>query len=251
MAGGAVRATNYLRELKAQVAGIRLPHQQEQFLETASIAVKFLLPDPSVAGLLDPDLRALDGLSLRLPFEAVLIETQFPVGDAGRGIILATEHKGAIRVTGCGSPRGMKGWTSPAGVIEIDPADWKPDNGAPGVKYRLVSGSYPGQLASYVIDLLVALSCCNVQTQALPIDPKLAKAASKRGALPFDTYHVLTIKPSNPKGPAVRAHDHRSPREHLRRGHVRRLEDGRRLWVNATVVNPGACGTVFKSYAVK
>ena len=45
---------------------------------------------------------------------------------------------------------------------------------------------------------------------------------------------------------------HRSPREHLRRGHIRRLADGRRIWVNAAIVGAGkGVGVVSKDYALR
>ena len=44
---------------------------------------------------------------------------------------------------------------------------------------------------------------------------------------------------------------HASPRTHLRRGHIRRLRWGPKVWVNSCVVNPGAIGGVNKDYAVR
>lgn len=41
------------------------------------------------------------------------------------------------------------------------------------------------------------------------------------------------------------------PREHLRRGHIRRLPDGRKIWVQACVVGSRALGVVRKTYAVE
>jgi hypothetical protein len=37
---------------------------------------------------------------------------------------------------------------------------------------------------------------------------------------------------------------HRSPREHLRRGHIRIYQSGRRIWVNSTLVNAGVGGRI-------
>ena len=74
----------------------------------------------------------------------------------------------------------------------------------------------------------------------------------KCGALPFDDYHVLTINVGGQGQREGAANgSHRSPREHLRRGHIRRLQDGRKLWVNATVVNPGVGAKVMKDYRME
>jgi hypothetical protein len=41
-----------------------------------------------------------------------------------------------------------------------------------------------------------------------------------------------------------------SPRQHLRRGHIRRLPDGRKIWVQAAVVGSVEKGRIDKSYFV-
>jgi hypothetical protein len=98
------------------------------------------------------------------------------------------------------------------------------------------------------------LHCKNVHTEKIEVS-KTRKAihSSKKAALPFDTYHVLTIDAPGKPGEGERAGgNHRSPREHLRRGHIRRLGGGRRIWVNATVVAVGCSGgTVKKDYALR
>lgn len=95
---------------------------------------------------------------------------------------------------------------------------------------------------STVLELIEALSCSNVRHEALPVR-KLNKAAARRGALPFDEYRILTVQPTGERsasdGPGSGSpNGHRSPREHLRRGHVRVYQSGKRVWVNNTVVNP-------------
>lgn len=99
-----------------------------------------------------------------------------------------------------------------------------------------------------VLELIEALSCINVTHEPLPAR-KPNKSAIKRGALPFDEYRVLVIKEhergivrNEPLG------SHRSPREHLRRGHIRRLQDGRKVWVNPTIVNAGSTGKITTIY---
>lgn len=100
-----------------------------------------------------------------------------------------------------------------------------------------------------VLSLVEALSCINVASETLPAR-KANKSAAKRGAIPFDEYHVLTIKSSS----GSQSHGNgsgRSPREHLRRGHIRRIADGRRVWVNSCVVSAGSAGTITSEYQIK
>lgn len=99
-----------------------------------------------------------------------------------------------------------------------------------------------------VLALIEALSCKNVQIEKLPIR-KLNKSAKKRGVLPFDEYSVLTVNRTD-KNYVVGDGTHRSPREHLRRGHIRRLSIGN-IWVNSTVVNPNVSGKINKIYKLE
>lgn len=102
-----------------------------------------------------------------------------------------------------------------------------------------------------VLELIEALGCSNVTHEALPVR-KQNKSAAARGALPFDEYRVLVVNARQQGRAGARGEiPHRSPREHLRRGHIRRLSDGRRLWINATVVNAGTKGKITRHYALR
>lgn len=93
------------------------------------------------------------------------------------------------------------------------------------------------------------LACTNVTTEILR--PNREARAARPASTLFD-YHVLMIDPSKERNPSEdRGGTHASPRTHLRRGHIRRLAWGPRVWVNSCVVNPSAIGTVNKDYAVK
>lgn len=108
-----------------------------------------------------------------------------------------------------------------------------------------------GDECQAVLGLLEALSCSNVKPAKLSNRQKMNKNAARRGALPFDEYHVLTIDgPSNSSGDGKSFLDRRSPREHLRRGHIRRLEN-KKIWINSMVINAGSHGKIQKSYALE
>ena len=102
-----------------------------------------------------------------------------------------------------------------------------------------------------VLELIEALTCSNVAHEALPVR-KMNKAAGIRGALPFDEYRVLVITSPSEQGRRDGIHGmHRAPREHLRRGHIRRLATGYNIWINSCVVNAGVGNKVFKDYEVR
>ena len=98
-----------------------------------------------------------------------------------------------------------------------------------------------------MLDFLNALQCSNVEVEKIPLKKT---ALAMRKAIPFDEYHVLAIKVSQIKSIDCGAKNglHRSPREHLRRGHIRRYANGSKIWVNAAVVNAGIGGKISKDY---
>lgn len=100
-----------------------------------------------------------------------------------------------------------------------------------------------------VLSLVEALSCINVASSPLPIR-KANKSATKRGATPFDEYHVLTIKQNSGLKKDAACTRGRSPREHLRRGHIRRIGDGRCVWVNSCVVGSASGGKITSDYKI-
>jgi hypothetical protein len=113
-----------------------------------------------------------------------------------------------------------------------------------------VAGTDCADEVGAVLSLLNALACSNVRAER--IEQKQPKRA-KQGALPFDSFHILTIEAPGGRdgnGGRIGSAGHRSPREHLRRGHIRRYESGLKVWVNATVVNPGQA-VVGKAYRMK
>lgn len=100
-----------------------------------------------------------------------------------------------------------------------------------------------------VLNMMEALSCRNVNTEPLPVKKNML-AQRKKGALPYDQYHVLVVNSRLTERSADQGGSHRSPREHLRRGHIRRLSTGN-VWVNSTIVNHGNHGKINKTYALE
>jgi len=104
-----------------------------------------------------------------------------------------------------------------------------------------------------VLELVEALSCNNVASEIVErVDPAVNARRRRQGKLPLYETHVLVVKVGEQVhaigAPVV---DRSGPREHLRRGHIRRLPDGRRTWVQCCVVGSRALGVVRKTYAVE
>lgn len=95
------------------------------------------------------------------------------------------------------------------------------------------------------------LNCANVET--IDVSPSRAANAKRaaKGKPPFFTYKVLQVSAERPQKGTSSGGSHASPRMHLRRGHLRRL-DGRVVWVRAAMVNAGStAGVVAKDYTVR
>jgi hypothetical protein len=101
-----------------------------------------------------------------------------------------------------------------------------------------------------VLELVQALSCSNVSTDTI-VARKTNKQAkkSKSDSLPFNDYHVLVIRNNNKANSnSEKGCNKSSPREHLRRGHIRTYENGNKVWVQSCIVNPGTTGRIDKDY---
>lgn len=226
-----------------------------------SAATKFLLPPGGVL-LEDFDLRALDrDTPLMLPYDLVALEystSQF-VGEGRtitKGIVLAWDDGDRIATKFVGYSREADSWAIAKNTIHVPKQGFVRDvDRKAELRILRADGQQPmasdGHAPFIVLSLLNALACSNVRVET-SAPSKVRRAMQKRGALPFDTYHVLTIDVPRKDGDGAATGGHRSPREHLRRGHIRRLGDGRRIWVNATVVAAGrGAGVVTKDYALR
>jgi hypothetical protein len=74
------------------------------------------------------------------------------------------------------------------------------------------------------------------------------RAAKGQGPLLFD-WHTVKIEPPSPKA-EHQGNTHASPRLHDRRGHVRRLSNGKTCWVKPCKVGDASKGIVFKDYQI-
>ena len=101
------------------------------------------------------------------------------------------------------------------------------------------------------LEMLEALTCRNVYIELLePINKKKNDRRIKDGKVPFYETKILVV---NSKSKEVdkthKGGTHASPKQHLRRGHIRRLPKGN-IWINNCVVGKIENGFVDKYYNV-
>jgi hypothetical protein len=103
-----------------------------------------------------------------------------------------------------------------------------------------------------VLELCEALACSNVTIDTIQTENKKVNIKRvERGKLPLYETKVLSIEvPQTYEKTGIGIQDRRSPRQHLRRGHVRILQSGKRIWINSCVVGDKEKGRIDKEYRV-
>lgn len=97
----------------------------------------------------------------------------------------------------------------------------------------------------------VTMNCSNIKEELIVAPKGINKKRARKGRTLLQDFRVLTIdvfksgtESSSEKGKSERT----LPRQHLRRGHIRRLQD-RIIWINSSVVGSG--DIVKKNYRIK
>lgn len=106
-----------------------------------------------------------------------------------------------------------------------------------------------------LLEFLEALTCKNVKEAIHQSERKNNAKWVKLGKLPMYETRVLTIDTGEKQFTKAGSGEnfgrtHASPRQHLRRGHIRRLEGGN-IWVNSCVVGSSENGVLDKTYKIK
>ena len=99
---------------------------------------------------------------------------------------------------------------------------------------------------------LTILRCKNIKHVKHTPNVKQQKKRRKSGKIPFFSYYTVPIGPK--KIYITENQDlvkRRSPRVHLRRGHIREYKLGKTTWVNHCVVRGKGIGLVHKDYVVQ
>lgn len=220
-------------------------------------SVNFSLPKGGC--IFNDGLKGLVNTKLRLPFECISVEYQFE--DAKDCVLILARQSQEVPeskiILFCAFSKDGK-WRITDGEVEISPefGDYGveviftpfSDEITPSDEDKHFANNY---MAYPVLEMLEALSCTNVEiTTGQKENKPLNDRRIKSGKLPLLETKILTIKPHHSKGTGTATGGtHSSPRQHLRRGHIRRIESGN-IWVNSCIVGDSKKGIIKKSYKV-
>lgn len=290
-----MEATNYLRTMLEMITRTKstIPSHYALVIRKATAAPKFSLP---FAGkLMDDDLVHLPEV-IRLPYPVMVLEFpthEYPLqpilnelppenrstdDDQGRDrVIVIAEQDGdtPIKLTMVHRVMGTDSWIwSPFTVKIANKRDFVSSPTKTGlwvhidqhfqsagekplgdVWLRKVMGAVYRIPMNAVYEVVEALTMRRLKTDEIPAR-KLNKSAKKRGALPFDTYKLLTLQTAVEEKPEPtllegESGTHRSPREHERMGHWRKCRSGKVVWINKSTINKGTGGKIVKDYQFK
>jgi hypothetical protein len=242
-------------------------------IELLKMSPKFMLPEGG-RYTEDKELRGLDpDEPLHLPFDSVVLEyhTDCPEmrGDQHLStkrivIAFAAPEMGGVLVVPIVYMDSMKGWypyptvrLPSTGYLQYVEGDSSPRimcdiPDVAGRTARDLDVDY-GEELGVLLSFLNMLQCANVRTEKTQARP-LSRAQRRKNALPFDSYHIITIGDHRQNvGGSAGCSVGRHKRTHVRRGHIRRLQSGKKVWVNACVVNPNIAGSgkITKDYKFK
>ena len=262
---------NYCRQVvKAFTTALEIPSlpdvmraRMNHVLDLCAMSQKFILPDEGIL-VWDPEFRALlDAPKLVLPYKFIALE--FSVNDTHapvrRHVMFVRERDEVVHLSVARFAQHIGNWTwLPECAISVnDYLKVNQSTGAIELVFRpLAPDAQDPQLYHNYLDVLMSfintLQCSNVHIERNGSRDKARKA---KAALPFDTYHVLTLDVvespyTNAANQAPGLGTHRSPREHLRRGHIVRPGLGRPYFRRPTMVNAGrGFGKVDKDYRLR
>lgn len=118
------------------------------------------------------------------------------------------------------------------------PTIWNTGRALEAIKARFqVDGGLIAECMDPVMAMLMYLNTTGVISEKVPASVALNKARVKKGRFPIPERHIVRIDPRvlGAGGGSGDGH-HKSPRAHYRRGHIRRLDNGRTTWVKACIV---------------
>ena len=241
--------------------------------------VKFVIPDGGL--ILDDNLRGIMSTPVRLPFEVTVIEFAVPHypsktdhytmhkvvilcvefgedGDfkihpmmylmgAGQAFWIPCAYEAVVPFEDQLKIRedgrvAFKATIIPSGALDDNTDKNKTRDVHTEVITKCIGSTY---------ELLEALTCTNIEQSIYQqASPKNAQRIKSHKAPIYET-RCLTLKTTKKESFSSNGGlSHKSPKQHLRRGHIRRLEKGN-IWVNSCVVGDASNGIIDKHYRIK
>lgn len=232
--------------------------QMQVFLTGIRDAQHFVLPDGGV--IFDDGLKGLEGMDVRLPFPVITVSF---LSDGHKVLLMAYEQFRDDAVQICVlvavEIKTDGAWSFMPGVATMVNGTISDGGFDAGVfdKTGYLSDSKANRATVAIgirpiLELCEALSCSNVRHEPVEkINPAVNARRVRAGKSPIYETRRLVI---NAGQPTVEGHGavgaHSSPRQHLRRGHIRRLPTAN-IWVNSCVVGRSENGVVNKDYSVR
>jgi len=127
------------------------------------------------------------------------------------------------------------------------------------IGYELTSGiTHLDMVNEYYLDVSAVLNvslcslCENVDHEVKKAPKHTNKTRLKKGKHAFFEYRTLVIRPNQKHDRASSSNQRRKGvRQHLRRGHIRKLHTGKLTWVKHSVVGDVSRGVVSKNYKIE
>ena len=105
-----------------------------------------------------------------------------------------------------------------------------------------------------VLELLEALTCKNIKPTVFQEASKANPKRERQGKAPIWETKILMVDTTSTKeriSVGTKIEGRKSPSEHLRRGHPRRLANGTKIWINNTIVGNPDNGKTNKDYRIR
>jgi hypothetical protein len=271
-----ITAKNYVGQVIKEFQKYATYSEIAPWIPVLKAAQHFALPDGGL--IFDGGSKGLYGVELNLPFDICTLEICTPEFDYGKKqvILLIDDPKNEAIVIyqilsmpdngeHIGTPLFLPNQAGAriyktefidlVGDPKIEMLDWT--GKCPGVndpnetsETITLCRSSISTAAKYVLEFLEAMSCKNVETVTYQkASPNNAQRIKSRKAPIYETKILSLVMPQKVTKGEKLFGTHASPRQHLRRGHIRRLDTGN-IWVNACVVGDASNGIINKQYKV-
>jgi len=123
-------------------------------------------------------------------------------------------------------------------------------NNNPGINFQHLINGICYSIAC-LMRFIQIMNCSNVVIKNNLPPEKVNKKRAKKGKPPLFEYKTLELTSINSKSNEHQGGTHASPRWHLRRGHIRHLQNGNEIWINDCSVGSVTKGIINKDYKFK